>query len=135
MKFLSKLAEQYKALELEKPQWVLEYDSATANPMLGATAQVAANVGRQVGPTAIGTLTNIGAKSVIDSLNALVGNTPKVQEMKAKLNQATGEAEKKAADATNSVIDKIKQTITQLDKIAKTPSTSPTTSSTPTAGI
>lgn len=129
MKFLGKLSDTYKTMELQKPQWVLEYDTS-------ALGQVASNVAGQVGPTVLGTATNIAGKSVIDSLkNAInvLGATPAAQKMKTTLTQTTADAEKQLADATNKVVNKIKQTMDSLNKSIAAPTTaqpSATTAST-----
>ena len=113
MKFLGKLAEQYEALELNKPQWVLEYDGTAASPLMGAAGQT--------GPAAAGSLANVAGKSVVDSLmNAMnvLGNTPTVQKLKPAVVKATTDVEKAVTDTTSKVLDKLNTVKAELAKVA-----------------
>lgn len=137
MKFLSKLVSQYDALSLTKPQWVLEYDSTAANPALNAAGQVTSNIGSQLGPTAVGSFTNVAGKSVVDSLmNAMnvLGNTPTVQKLKPAVVKAKTDVEKAVTDTTSKVLDKLNAVKAELNKTAAPAAAtvpSPTAATTP----
>ncbi|NBW58655.1 hypothetical protein EBR43_12940 [bacterium] len=119
MKFLNSLAKTYEHLQIEKPQWLIEYDGSVAGvPSIAPTQAV---------PSVPGT-TPAAKNSVVDALMSamdVLGNNPNVQKMKATVTKATTDAEKKIADTTNKVVSKINQTMSNLDQFAKTPTTTP----------